>query len=73
VAGLHSEVLLQLMQTTMPFGRYQGQPIMRLPEEYLIWWSQKGFPPGELGGFMALALEIKRECLEGLVKQLRPY
>jgi uncharacterized protein (DUF3820 family) len=68
-----SEALLALVEATMPFGRYQGRRIMELPEEYLIWWSQKGFPSGELGGFMALALEIKRECLEGLIKPLRPF
>ncbi|HMW73746.1 MAG TPA: DUF3820 family protein [Cellvibrionaceae bacterium] len=66
-----SEALLALVEATMPFGRYQGRRIMELPEEYLIWWSQKGFPAGELGGLMALALEIKRECLEGLIKPLR--
>lgn len=68
-----SEALLALMAATMPFGRYQGSRIMNLPEEYLLWWSQKGFPAGELGGLMALALEIKREGLEGLVKPLRPF
>lgn len=73
MAQSQSEVLLQLVDTTMPFGRYQGSPIMKLPEEYLIWWSQKGFPAGQLGGLMALALEIKRESLEGLLKPLRPY
>ncbi|HEY6529572.1 MAG TPA: DUF3820 family protein [Cellvibrionaceae bacterium] len=73
MSGLQSEALLALVQAQMPFGRYQGRRIVDLPEEYLIWWSQKGFPPGELGGFMALALEIKRECLEGLIKPLRPY
>jgi len=68
-----SEALLTLMEASMPFGRYQGSRIMNLPEEYLLWWSQKGFPAGELGGLMALALEIKREGLEGLVKPLRPF
>lgn len=73
MAELNSAALLLLVEATMPFGRYQGRRIMQMPEEYLIWWSQKGFPPGELGGLMALALEIKREGLEGLIKPLRPY
>ncbi|MEY4590778.1 MAG: hypothetical protein RL497_2854 [Pseudomonadota bacterium] len=71
--ALHSEALLALVEASMPFGRYQGRRLMDLPEEYLIWWSQKGFPNGELGGLMALALEIKRENLEGLIKPLRPF
>ena len=36
-----SEALLALAEATMPFGRYQGRRIMQLPEEYLLWWSQR--------------------------------
>jgi uncharacterized protein (DUF3820 family) len=48
----------------MPFGKYSGKPLMRLPEEYLLWFQGKGFPPGKLGELMALALLIRSEGLE---------
>lgn len=54
----------------MPFGKYQGTPLIYLPEPYLVWFSQKGFPPGQLGELMALVLEIKTNGLEPLVLSL---
>jgi hypothetical protein len=53
----------------MPFGRYKGTAILELPEDYLLWFQQKGFPQGALGGLMALALKIKVNGLESLVDQ----
>lgn len=60
-------VLGRLLEMHMPFGKYAGRPIMDLPEDYLVWFSKKGFPEGELGGLMALALEIRTNGLEGLL------
>lgn len=68
---LESHHLLALTQAVMPFGKYQGKKLMDLPEDYLLWFSQQGFPKGELGGLLALALEIKREGLEGLLSTRR--
>lgn len=53
----------------MPFGRYAGRAILDLPEPYLLWFQQKGFPGGMLGRMMALALEIKLNGLEAMVDQ----
>jgi uncharacterized protein (DUF3820 family) len=53
------EALLELQAMKMPFGRYQGRTVLELPEPYLLWFRQKGFPNGKLGQMMALALEIK--------------
>lgn len=55
----------------MPFGRYASRPISDLPEDYLLWFRQQGFPKGDLGGLMALALEIKVNGLEYLLEPLR--
>jgi hypothetical protein len=55
----------------MPFGKYAGRVLIDVPEEYLLWFSQKGFPKGELGELMALTLTIKAEGLEGLIKPLK--
>lgn len=64
------EDLLALARTEMPFGKYSGKPLIRLPEEYLLWFQNKGFPPGKLGKLMALALLIRSEGLESLIEPL---
>jgi len=65
------EDLLALAQTTMPFGKHAGWKIIDLPEPYLLWFREKGFPEGRLGMLMALALEIKVEGLEYLIEPLK--
>lgn len=44
---------------TMPFGRYQGRLIVALPDEYLMWFRDKGFPTGRLGELMTFVCEVK--------------
>ena len=63
-----AQQLLELARMKMPFGKYQGRAILDLPESYLLWFRQEGFPPGRLGQLMALALEIKANGLDGLVE-----
>lgn len=63
--------LVEIANTEMPFGKYQGRKLIDVPEEYLLWFRQKGFPPGKLGGLMALTLEIKIEGLDKLIKPLK--
>ena len=63
--------LLKLARMRMPFGKYQGRVIIDLPEEYLLWFARKGFPSGELGLLLALALEIKSNGLTGLITKLK--
>lgn len=63
--------LLKLARNTMPFGKYQGRLLIDLPEEYLLWFAKKGFPGGELGLLMGLALEIKIEGLESIIEPLK--
>ena len=67
--GSHGQALVALRTTAMPFGRYAGRALIDLPEDYLLWFRQVGFPTGDLGALMALALEIKVNGLEALVAQ----
>lgn len=55
----------------MPFGKYKGQKLIDLPEYYLVWYKQKGFPKGKLGDQMGLMYEIKLNGLEYLLSPLR--
>ncbi len=64
-----SAQLLKIANMPMPFGKYSGRPLIRLPEEYLLWMRDKGFPRGELGELLALTLEIK---IAGADEVIRP-
>ncbi len=55
----------------MPFGKYQGKIIIDLPEAYLLWFQRKGFPEGEIGKLLQLALEIEVSGSRELVKSLK--
>jgi uncharacterized protein len=68
---LNPQVLLELARTRMPFGRYKGRLLCDLPETYLVWFNQKGFPPGELGVLLAALYEIMLNGLEYLLKPLK--
>jgi uncharacterized protein (DUF3820 family) len=65
--NLEPNDLIELAHTTMPFGKYQGRALIKLPEEYLLWFQNKGFPAGRLGQLLALALLIRSEGLEYLL------
>jgi hypothetical protein len=62
--------LKQAINQTMPFGKYAGRKLLHLPEPYLVWFHQKGFPPGKLGEQLALMYEIKLNGLESMLTPL---
>ncbi len=64
-------VLLKLAKMRMPFGKYKDRRLIDLPERYVVWFSQKGFPSGELGDMLRMVYEIKLNGLEYLFKPLR--
>lgn len=64
-------VLLKLAKMRMPFGKYKGRRLIDLPEPYVVWFSQKGFPTGKLGDMLRMVYEIKVNGLEYLFKPLR--
>ena len=68
---MNPEILTQLVTIKMPFGKYQGYLICNLPENYLIWFKQKGFPAGTLGILLSTMYEIKLNGLEYLLTPLK--
>jgi uncharacterized protein (DUF3820 family) len=66
----YSTYLKKLAVTRMPFGKYTGQRLIDLPESYVVWLKNKGFPKGELGILLATVYEIKVNGLEYLIKNI---
>lgn len=64
-------ILQQLVSMKMPFGKFKGRLLCDLPEPYLVWFKQQGFPEGKLGVLLETIYEIKLNGLEGLLKPLR--
>ncbi|TNF46814.1 MAG: hypothetical protein EP305_09885 [Bacteroidetes bacterium] len=62
--------LIKLANTKMPFGKYKGHFLIHIPEPYLVWMKNEGFPKGKIGEQLALILEIKVNGLESLIYPL---
>ena len=65
------EYLIKLANTKMPFGKYKNYDLINLPEHYIVWYKNKGFPKGKLGEMMALVYELKLNGLEDLIRKLK--
>ena len=65
------QILLALARMRMPFGRYKDRFLIDLPEPYVVWFSQKGFPDGSLGDMLRMVYEIKVNGLEYLFDPIR--
>ena len=69
--GLDPKKLIKLAHTKMPFGKYDGRYLSDLPEAYLVWFKQKGFPKGDLGRMLEEVHEIKINGLDPLLRKIR--
>ncbi|KLT64631.1 hypothetical protein AB669_12785 [Pedobacter sp. BMA] len=66
-------LLLDLVKMKMPYGKYKGYLICNIPESYLLWYKDKGFPKGKLGELMATMFEIRVNGLEYLLTPLKSH
>jgi uncharacterized protein (DUF3820 family) len=69
--NINPQMLMELVGTRMPFGKYKDRLLCDLPEPYLVWFHQKGFPPGKIGAQLSAMYEIKINGLEYLLKPLK--
>ena len=65
------EHLVRLANYKMPFGKYSGRRLIDLPESYVLWFKEKGFPEGKLGMLLASIHEIQVNGLEHLFDELK--
>lgn len=65
-----SKLLIDLIRMKMPFGKYEGTELYRLPVSYLEWFNRKGFPQGKMGMLLQTLYEIKLNGLDGLLIEL---
>ena len=65
------KILTDLTTMKIPFGKYKGRVLKDLPEPYLVWFHNKGFPQGRLGMLLNTLYEIKLNGLEYLLKPLQ--
>jgi uncharacterized protein len=71
-------LLAEIGAARIPFGKFgikfyppSGVPIMDLPEEYLAWFKERGFPKGRLGELMAQVFEIKAVGMDQVFDPMR--
>jgi len=62
---------LELAAMRMPFGKYRGRLLVDLPERYVVWFANNGFPEGKLGMMLQTVYEIKVNGLEYLFTPFR--
>jgi uncharacterized protein (DUF3820 family) len=68
--ALDPSYLLRLANARMPFGKYAGSLLIDLPEAYVVWFSHRGYPEGEIGDLLASLYAIKENGLESLLRPL---
>ena len=65
------DLLRQLAQMPMPYGKHQGILLIDLPEPYVVWLVKNAPPKGHLGELMGLLYEVKVNGLEPLIEPLK--
>lgn len=63
-------MLRELVSMKMPYGKYKGTVLRKLPVSYLEWFARKGFPKNKIGVLLQCLLEIKMNGLENMLDHL---
>ena len=65
------QILIDLAKMKMPYGKYIGRYLIDLPEHYIVWYKNKGFPAGKIGKQLELVYELQLNGLEDIVREVR--
>jgi uncharacterized protein (DUF3820 family) len=65
------QILIDLAKMKMPFGKYKGRYLIDLPEHYVVWYKNKGFPAGKIGKQLELVYELQLNGLEDIVREVK--
>lgn len=65
------QFLIDTAKMRMPYGKYKGVFLIDLPEHYVVWYNNKGFPAGKLGKMLGLVYELKLNGLEDLIREIK--
>jgi uncharacterized protein len=66
------QILIEIVKTPMPFGKYKDTKICDLPISYLEWFLRKGgFPEGKLKMLLSTVYEIKSNGLDEIIWKLK--
>jgi uncharacterized protein (DUF3820 family) len=65
------QFLIDTAKMKMPFGKYKGSFLIDLPEHYIVWYHNKGFPKGKLGLQMGLVYELQLNGLEDIIRKIQ--
>lgn len=65
------QMLLELVNVRMPFGKYKDRLLCDLPESYLVWFHRTGFPPGKIGMLLSTLYEIRLNGLQYILEPLK--
>ncbi len=65
------DFLVQTAKMKMPFGKYKGSYLSEIPEYYIVWYKNKGFPEGKLGKMMELVYELQLNGIEDILRKIR--
>ena len=63
--------LIKLAHTKMPYGKYKDRHLIDLPEYYVVWYNNKGFPEGKLGDMLRTVYELKINGLEDIIRNIK--
>ena len=66
------KILIDIVRTQMPYGKYKGRLIADLPVYYLEWLhSHGGFPQGKLGMILSSVYEIKINGMDIILRNVK--
>lgn len=68
-----ANILVELVTTKMPYGKYKDLPICNIPARYLEWYANQGFPSGKIGMLLSTIFEIKTNGLEALLTPIKKH